>query len=245
MTYQGAKVLSVMTKPVFHCVLVLVLAVTFNRCTLVGATEYHVTVTTDSTNKTSLRGTIIKANAAGGANAIVLTQPVYMLSVSGGDEDACRKGDLDVTNGILTIIGTLSPNVVIMATNLGDRVFQVMSNAHLALQNVTIIGGVAPGDVYGTFSPGESGGAIYNSGTLDAENCAFFGNSSGMGNVLTGDDLVGEGAGDGGAIYTTGTANFTGCVIFGMPQAMAGQALEEMAGESLTAELACWLIAQS
>ena len=186
MTNQGAKAVSVMSRAVSHWLFGLALVVVFNHCTSASATEYHVTITADSTNKTSLRGTIIKANAAGRANAIILTQSVYTLSVTGADEDACRSGDLDVTNGILTIIGTLSPNVVVMATNLGDRVFQVMSNAHLALQNVTIIGGTAPGDVYGTLAPGESGGAIYNSGILDAEGCVFFGNSRRYGKHASG-----------------------------------------------------------
>jgi len=213
MTDQDGKGFSAINRPVSHWALGAVIVAAFS-CLSGGATEFNVVNTTDTTNVSSLRGAIIAANAAGGVNTIILTQPIYLLTLSGADEDAAQTGDLDVTNGYLTIIGAGNSNVVISATNLGDRVFQVMSNAQLTLVNLTITGGVAPGGVYGTLLPGESGGAIYNSGTLIAENCVFVGNASGLGNIALG-DASGNGPGDGGAIYITGFAYLTGCAISG------------------------------
>jgi len=144
---------------------------------------YVVTDTNDTTKVTSLRGAIIEANRFGGNNTIILGQSgfpcflgqqfnhrrnqqwVFHLTVSGAYEDAARTGDLDITRGNLTISGVTS-NVVIDATDLGDRVFQVFKNAKLTLQNVTITGGTAPQAQFGSFyfptRGAEKGGAIYN-----------------------------------------------------------------------------------
>jgi hypothetical protein len=155
---------------------------------------YVITDTSDTTKVTSLRGAIIDANRHGGNNTIMLGQQrrrlTYRLTLSGADEDAARTGDLDITRGNLTITGT-GLSVVIDATGLGDRVFQVSSNARLTLLNLTIKGGTAAGS--------EQGGAIFNSGTLSIQNCSIVGNLSGNG----GFSVIGFGlpGADGGGIY--------------------------------------------
>ena len=50
-------------------------------------------------------------------------------------------GDLDVTRGSLTIVGTLPSTIFVNASGLGDRVFQVMPGAQPTLSNIGIQGG--------------------------------------------------------------------------------------------------------
>jgi hypothetical protein len=194
---------------------------------------YVVNDTSDTTGITSLRGAIIDANRHVGNNTIVLGQSgfpgfvghrsnqernqqqqwIFHLIISGADEDAARKGDLDITRGNLTITGA-SSNVTIDATGLGDRVFQVFPRASLTLENLTITGGTAPGNIYAYLGNGESGGAIYNAGTLFLENCVITNNSSGGGNFPEG-NAGGTDGGDGGAIYSSGKLTMNHCIVAG------------------------------
>jgi hypothetical protein len=166
----------------------------------------------DTTNITSLRGAVIAANAEGGANIIVLTNSLYHLGIPGADEDAAFTGDLDITNGSLTIIGSASSQVVIDATGLGDRAFHVFPNAQLNLTELIVTGGIAPGGNYGYLEDGESGGAIYNMGTLLLENCVISNNASGDGNYRMG-NAGGTGGGAGGGIYNSGFLEMDNCVV--------------------------------
>ncbi len=194
---------------------------------LVGAKAqahtYIVTDTNDSTAVTSLRGAIIAANQHGGENTIILGeeprkhQPSQMwtfyLTIVGGDEDEAQTGDLDITNGQLTIIGAV-PNVTINASALGDRVFQVFSNAALSLEGIVITGGNPPGGLYPKFAVGEPGGGIFNAGTLKLTNCVVVGNSGGEGNFLGG-LAGGTSGGHGGGIYNSGVLIVDQCEVVG------------------------------
>jgi hypothetical protein len=186
---------------------------------------YNITNTNDTTEVTSLRGAIIDANHSGGNNIIFLGrggpyrgeyrqshQGTYPLTIPGADEGAARTGDLNITRGQLTIVGVGS-NVTINATGLGDRVFQVFSNAHLTLSHVIIMGGTAPGNGE-SFSDGEPGGGIYNAGTLVLNNCVVTGNSSGGGNFLMG-NAGGTSGGGGGGIYNSGILSLYHSVVAG------------------------------
>jgi len=178
------------------CLLVVLLILCF-AMSLATAAVFTVTNTNDTFSFKSLRGAVIFANGIGGKNTIILgrapqslgsSQPqswVFHLTTTGADDNKSKAGDLDITRGQLTIIGATS-NVVIDATGLGDRVFQVFTNAKLTLENVTITGGTAPGNIYGSIKNGEPGGAIINSGTLVMTNCVIIKNSSGCGNIPLG-----------------------------------------------------------
>ena len=188
----------------------------------VSAKIFMVTAKNDSIGIDSLRGAIIAANRYGGENTIVLdgspwrwparpnSERVFYLTIAGVDETNSRTGDLDITRGKLTIIGTV-PNIIIDATGLGDRVFQVFPNAQLTLKNLAIRGGTAP-VVYGNFANGESGGAIYNAGSLILEKCIITNNASGGGSYVMGNG-GGTGGGDGGGIYSKGNLTAFDCVI--------------------------------
>ena len=181
---------------------------------------YIVTNTNDTTRITSLRSAIMDANRHGGNNTIILgqqfgrrnQQPVFHLSISGADEDAARTGDLDITNGSLTIIGMLN-GAVIDATGLGDRVFQISPRARLTLENLTITGGRAPGNDYFHLG-GKSGGAIYNAGTLSLENCIITNNVGGDGDSLEGNGSI-PFSGAGGGIFNSGLLTINDCIIAG------------------------------
>jgi hypothetical protein len=162
----------------------------------------------DTTSVASLRGAIIRANQIGGNNTIILEalhknaqhQSVFPLTLSGADEDAAQTGDLDVKQGSLTIMG-LDSEVIIDATDLGDRVFQVFPKAHLTLSHLIIRGGTAPGNGRSPFANGEAGGAIYNAGILHLEHCIITNNASGGGGdpgISTIGSLPGQG-GNGGS----------------------------------------------
>lgn len=196
-------------------------AALFSMCRAEGKV-YIVTDTNDTTRISCLRGAIVDANYHGGKNTIILgtllrlgsTNPkaeqVFQLTMAGPDETNSLSGDLNIKRGNLTIVGA-TPNIIINATGLGDRVFQVFPNALLTLENVVIEGGSAPKGSQ-LFANGESGGAIYNAGVLILENCVITNNVCGGGNFLEGNG-GGTGGGDGGGIYNNGTLSASDCVI--------------------------------
>ncbi len=177
-----------------------------------SAATFFVSDIQDSTNVTSLRGAIIAANASGGGNVIVLTNSVYPLTIQGADEDAGYTGDLDITNGSLTIIGASSTAVVIDATGLGDRVFQILPNAQLTMTGILITGGRAPGGGDSYLTDGEVGGGIYNMGTLILEGCTVSSNTSGGGGYPMGNG-GGTGGGGGGGVYNSGYLVMGNCSV--------------------------------
>jgi len=211
---------------------------------------FQIIQTGDSAAATSLRGAILAANHFGGNNTIRLgpvgsfnlarmTPYVYHLTraepqvfgsslsqnLAAAEESLGLVGELKVTRGHLTIIGSGS-NVVIDATGLGDRIFNVFSNAQLTLSNVTLSAGTAPaGRVffypYVPFSvvPSESGGAIYNAGTVVLNNCTITNNISGGGSF---DFWFGSACGNGGGICNYGTLVMSGCTVSGNAGAMGG-----------------------
>jgi hypothetical protein len=198
----------------FHAWLLIALIFSVLACVSTRANIFYISDSSDTTNATSLRGAIIAANGSGGDNIIIITNNLYSLTIPGVDEEASFTGDLDITNGNLTIIGLANTNVIISATNLGDRVFHILPNAQLTLLNLIITGGAAPGNYYGYFENGEPAGAIYNQGTLFLENCVITNNSSGGGGLLEGNG-GGTGAGDGGGIYNSGVLAMESCVVAG------------------------------
>jgi hypothetical protein len=183
------------------------------------AKVFVVTDTADTTDIHSLRGAVIFANRLGGHNTILLRgpsrpekhfQPIYYLTISGPKEDHSRTGDLDITGGDLTIIGS-SPGATIDAAELGDRVFQVFPKAHLTLFRLAIKGGRAPAS--GFFAPEiGNGGAICNSGSLNLQECILTDNASGGGSYVEGNG-GGTGGEDGGAVYNSGKVSMSDCLI--------------------------------
>ena len=88
----------------------------------------------------SLRAAIMEANALGGSHTIELGPNVHELTLL-GDDDTAAAGDLDVTTGYITIIGT-GPETVINA-NGNNRIFEVFNGRSLSLSHLTLTGGRA------------------------------------------------------------------------------------------------------
>ena len=128
-----------------------------------------------------LRQTIAYMNKCGGNNTITLFRgPYHMIN-----EDSINIGDLDITNGNLTIEGQSGSRVMIDASDpslVGNRVFHIWPGAHLTLVNIVVTGGR---ELFG--------GGIWNEGALTLDNCIVTGNSCDVG--------------DGGGIYNTGTSD--------------------------------------
>ncbi|NET26454.1 DUF4347 domain-containing protein [Okeania sp. SIO1I7] len=134
-------------------------------------------VVDDSDGVTSLREAIIEANSTPEDDTIQLTAgATYNLTISGSDEDAAATGDLDIVagGGEITVISEGEEQAVIDAggeTGLNDRVFHVLENAALQLENVEVTGGLVTGD---------SGGGIFNTGTANIINTTISGNSASL-----------------------------------------------------------------
>ncbi|MGC8917649.1 MAG: choice-of-anchor Q domain-containing protein, partial [Thermoanaerobaculum sp.] len=190
-------------------------------------------VTTNCSSSTntdcSLRAAIIAANAAGpGLHTIVLqTGATYNLSWdndggghatdSGADND-----DLDITADITiqgngaTIQRSGGCTLDSIAATGEFRIFEVHSGAALTLQNVTVQNGCADGPI----APNDqSGGAIWNSGTLTVTQSTISGNSARQ---------------DGGGILNGGTATLTNSTISGN-SASFGSGILNSGGATLNA----------
>ncbi len=118
------------------------------------AATFVVTTTADSDDGAcdaacSLREAIVAANAAPGADRVVLPSGTYALARAGAREDAGASGDLDVTDD-LVIAGDGVAATAIDAARL-DRAIQVI-NAHLELADLTVRHGAA--------TNGQDGGGV-------------------------------------------------------------------------------------
>ncbi|MEO8609111.1 MAG: choice-of-anchor Q domain-containing protein [Chloroflexota bacterium] len=199
---------------------------------------YTVTTTADEVDGVcgilhcSLREAVIAANAAAGANTIVLPTGTYALTRSGANEDASATGDLDIT-GALTIQGQ-GPSSTIDAKNL-DRALQIMGAYAITIQQISIVngnagtanGGAILNNAGGILTIVDSqinsnkaanGGAIYNgvNGNLSISNSGLYGNVATTyyggavfnSAILNIDATVfsGNNAGEGGGLMNQGAA---------------------------------------
>ncbi|NEO57242.1 MAG: hypothetical protein F6K54_31755 [Okeania sp. SIO3B5] len=155
-------------------------------------------VVDDSDGVTSLREAIIQANSTPEDDTIQLTAgATYNLTISGSGEDAAATGDLDIVagGGEITVISQGQDKAVIDAggaTGINNRVFHVLEDAALQLENVEITGG---------FVANSPGGGIYNLGKISINNSTISGNLENF--LING----------GGGIYNAGTANITNSTI--------------------------------
>jgi Ca2+-binding RTX toxin-like protein len=143
----------------------------------------------DADGYTSLRAAVMESNALPWNNTITLPAGTYSFTITGTQEDAAAQGDLDVTEGRLTISGAGESESIIHA-NYVDRVFDVHSGATLDLTGITISGG-------GVTMDADDGGGIHNRGTL----------------TLTDSILTDNTAVKGGGIWTNGTLQMVGVTV--------------------------------
>lgn len=189
---------------------------------VVDTAEDHADATIDGTcavstavqDRCSLRAAIQEANALTGADTIFLPAGHYSLIITGTDEDASVKGDLDIT-GTVTISGGGAISTVIEGgAGWDDRILHFLPGSVALVSGVTISGGKAidapgagilvdgdDGDIPGgqlalvncrlTNNHGTgSGGGIASSGILTITKCTIDGNS-----------VVGDSASRGGGVF--------------------------------------------
>jgi CSLREA domain-containing protein len=159
------------------------------------AATFTVTKTADTNDGScdadcSLREAVIAANAAAGADTIVLPAGTYLLTLPDTNENLSANGDLDVTDA-LTINGAGSATTIIDGNN-ATRVLNLLGTASLSVSAVTIRNGNVSG----------FGGGINHEGTggLTLTNV-----------VITGNDATGFGGGINNNVG--GTVSLTGSVV--------------------------------
>ena len=81
--------------------------------------------------------------AGSGADTIVVPAGTYVLGIPGQDEDLNATGDLDFTDANVTTINGASARLTIISANQIDRVINVVANASLTLNGVTVRDGLA------------------------------------------------------------------------------------------------------
>jgi CSLREA domain-containing protein len=164
-----------------------------------------------SANTGSNFGGCTGANAA--ANTITLPAGTYTLT-GAADEDSNASGDLDI-EGTLTINGDAAKTTIIQAgtdsTNGVDRVLDILGNATVEINGVTIRYGQAPDGIDGAGNAacrGDDGGGIYVawSAILVLNNCVVHYNRAGAGgDGCTTTNPLDRVGGDGGGIFNEGT----------------------------------------
>ncbi len=168
----------------------------------------------------SLRGAISRANAETGAIfTILLPQETYHLTLP-GEEDDNISGDLDLRGNV--VIYPRSVGVVVITADGLDRVIQIFEGAYAAINNVTITGGQA--------GEGQSGGGIYNLGSLMLANVVVSGNRAGDGRMAAMEDRQGEPGGSGGGIENQGELTCSNCMVFNNQAGKGGDTLPEHQG---------------
>ena len=162
---------------------------------LVDTTADNVSATacTAAASDCSLRGAIIAANNASGADVVEVPGGNYTLTISGAGEDASATGDLDIS-GALTIDGAGADSTTVAGgEGFGDRIFDNFGGAVTTISALTITGG--SGDGGGIHNRGaltvsdstisnntatNQGGGIYNSrGTLTVNRSTISNNTAG------------------------------------------------------------------
>lgn len=173
---------------------------------------------TDAANDCSLRGAIVAANAAAGADDVTVPAGTYTLTREGAFEEAASTGDLDIT-GELTIAGAgaRATSVVGGPAPFEDRIFDNQSGAKTSMSGLSIAGGNV-----GAYE----GGGIRNQGDLTLDGMTVKDNTAGSGGGidsrngdLTLDGVTVEGntattTGFGGGVYSErGTLNITDSTV--------------------------------
>ena len=116
-----------------------------------------------------MRGAIVAANAAAGADDITLPAGTYTLTRAGVSEDAST-GDLDITDELtITGAGARATSVVGGPAPYDDRIFDNHSGAKTTVTDLTITDG----------KTGGTGGGVANGGDLTLERVAVKDNTAG------------------------------------------------------------------
>lgn len=178
---------------------------------LCEAPEFVVTTTADNQrglctpDECSLRDAIGMSNACPGTQTIRVPAGTYLLTRAGSDEDANRRGDLDITDSVIVN----GDGEAVIDGNAAGRVLDIFAPAHATLTSITVANG-----------NGVEAGGIRNAGTLTMQGGSIRGNAARRGGGLLNlgtaaldsveirANLVDRG--DGGGVYNQGDLTMTG-----------------------------------
>lgn len=131
-------------------------------------------ICTDASGDCSLCAAIQEANALAGTDTITFAAD-YTITLAGSQ--------LPAVTSVITIKGNGEANTIIQANanpnTASYRVFEVRSGGNLALDGLTVSNGNC---IDACASSTDSGGCVFNSGTLTITNSNFSGNSANFGN---------------------------------------------------------------
>ena len=192
-------------------------------------------INADRMGVSTLRATIMQANARVGEDTIILSPGTYTLALGGREEDGAATGDLDITETTLNIIGSGTAQTFIDGAQI-DRIFHVLPGVTLNLSNLTLL--------HGNASTTDNGGAILNQGTVALRNVQVLDSSAARGGAIFNDAagiltvtnslFRGDTAYlQGGAIFNNGSLELTGSDI-----GVATQLAIKLTNSKLTAVVA-------
>ena len=157
-------------------------------------------IATPGTDGISLREAIQAANNTSGADTITFTgSGTYQLTITGTNENAAVRGDLDITDD-LTLTGNGATSTIIDG-NGADRVLHIRNSATATISGITIQNGISSGS-------GGAGVRIEASSTLNLSDATVT-NNNGTG-------------GDGGAFHVHGTLNLDRVLVSNNSADLAG-----------------------
>ena len=193
-----------------------------------------------SGHRCSLRAAIQTANyGPRGSYLVELPAGTFHLSAPGRDEEKAAKGDLDILQANVMLVGKGPAKTTIDGGGI-DRVFDVSAFAGLTAQDLHITGGTLPKQAgYDKFR----GGAVRVKGTLQLRNVLVDNSSAGEGGAIVVDDTGGavlEGltlahnvALSGAGIAVRGNASLTNVTIAGNNASSNGGGIEVRGKASL------------
>jgi len=173
---------------------------------------------TSAANDCSLRGAIVAANAAAGADTITLPAGTYTLTrTNAANQNTDFTGDLDITDAdglTITGAGARATKVAGGAAPFDDRIFDNQAGASATITGLTITGGKAGSG---------GGGGVRNEGDLTLERVAVNNNAAGgiFGDEstlnITNSTVSGNSSTNAGGVYQQGpgTAKITNSTISG------------------------------
>jgi CSLREA domain-containing protein len=168
-------------------------------------------------NDCSLREAVLAANAAAGADFIVLGTGTYTLSLTGAHEDLGATGDLDVRDD-LTIVGRDAANTILNGDRI-DRVFDVAAGSRLELVGLTVRRGLTQDEPGGGIRV--AGELALTRGVVTASQAVsdFGGGIHGGGDdsvlTLVQSTVWGNQADNGGGVSVEGTITMTNSTLSG------------------------------
>jgi CSLREA domain-containing protein len=192
------------------------------------ANTFVVTTTADGNNGActvplcTLRDAVIAANANAGADIITLPAGTYNLTIAGLNENNAATGDLDI-KGDLTINGTGSATTIIDGGAL-DRVFDIIGNVTVALNDLTVRNGsIGSGNGGGIAIPGLGLGTVTitrctvtGNHSTNADGTGIYNNSASL--TITNSTISGNistASGNGGGIYSEAALTIISSTISG------------------------------